>query len=371
MSHSFKTFGQTLFVIACVVAGPALAADRPAGLDQLGKPALKSAGALAFGPEGVLFVGDPRGAALFAIGVEPAGPASSSETVRFEGVNVQLASLVGVKPDELLINDVAVQPDSTVIYLSASRGRGPDAEPVLARISAAGKLTLLALDKVPFARLDLNNAPGPEQVDRRGNSLRQESITDLQYVDGRVFVAGLSNEEFASKLRAIPFPFTGADGGAGIEIYHGAHGRFETRAPVRTFVPFNVRGEPHLLAAYTCTPLVTFPVAQLKAGSKLRGKTVAELGNHNRPLDIIAYEKDGRTFLLLANSARGVMKIATDDLDEQPSISQPVKGTAGLKYDTIEALQGVEHLDKLGSAHAVLLVRNDAQGLNLETISLP
>jgi hypothetical protein len=181
----------------------------------------------------------------------------------------------------------------------------------------------------------------------------------------------LSNEEFASKLRAISFPFTGSDPGAGVEIYHGAHGQFETRAPVRTFVPLNVHGEPHLLAAYTCTPLVTFPVSQLKAGSKLRGTTVAELGNHNRPLDIIAYEKDGHAFLLLANSARGVMKIATDDLDEQRSISQPVKGTAGLKYDTIEGLKGVEHLDKLGTAHAVLLVRNEARALNLETVALP
>ena len=140
---------------------------------------------------------------------------------------------------------------------------------------------------------------------------------------------------------------------------------------MRTFVPFNIQGEPHLLAAYTCTPLVTFPVSQLKTGSKLRGTTVAELGNHNRPLDIIAYEKDGRTFLLLANSARGVMKIATDDIEQQPSISQPVKGTAGLSYNTVEGLKGVEHLDKLGDTHAVLLVRTEAGSLNLETVSLP
>lgn len=371
MLHSFRTVGQALVVMAGILAGSALAASRPEGLDKVGKPDLKSAGPLAFGPDGVLFVGDPRGAALYAIAVEPAGPASSSETAEFKKVNVELAALVGVKPDELLINDVAVQPRSTVVYLSASRGRGPDAEPVLAKISSAGKLTLVPLDNVAYSKVALNNAPDPDKVDRRGNKLRQDSITDLQYVEGRVFVAGLSNEEFASKLRAIEFPFTGTDPGAGVEIYHGAHGQFETRAPVRTFVPFNVHGEPHLLAAYTCTPLVTFPVSELKAGAKLRGTTVAELGNHNRPLDIIAYEKDGRSFLLLANSARGVMKIATDELDEQPSISQPVKGTAGLKYDTIADLKGVEHLEKLGEAHALLLVRSDAGALNLETITLP
>jgi hypothetical protein len=370
MSHGFRTAWQALIVIASV-AGSALAANPPAGLDQVGKPALKSAGPLAFGPEGVLFVGDPRGAALFAIGVEPAESASSGETVKFEGVNVQLAALVGIKPDELLINDVAVQPGSSVVFLSASRGRGPDAEPLLAKITAAGKLTLLSLDNVPYAKVELTNAPGPDEVDKRGNRLRQDSITDLHFVDGRVFVAGLSNEEFASKLRSIAFPFTGSDPGAGVEIYHGAHGQFETRSPVRTFVPFNVHGEPHLLAAYTCTPLVTFPVSDLKPGMKLRGTTVAELGNRNRPLDIIAYQKDGRTFLLLANSARGVMKIATDTIDQQASISQPVKGTAGLSYDTVEGLKGVEHLDKLGDAHAVLLVRTENGALNLQTVALP
>ena len=81
-----------------------------------------------------------------------------------------------------------------------------------------------------------------------------------------------------------------------MEIYHGAHGRFETRSPVRTFVPFNVGNEPSLLAAYTCTPLVQFPISELKPGAKIKGKTIAELGNRNRPLDMIVYQKDGKDY---------------------------------------------------------------------------
>lgn len=370
MSFSFRTIGQAV-VVVLFTAAATLAAERSAGLDQVGKPALTSAGPLAFGPAGVLFVGDPRGAALYAIGVEKAEPASISETVDFKGVNSKLAALVGISSDQLLINDVAVQPESNVVYLSASRGRGPDAKPLLARISPAGKLTLVDLDHVPYSKIELNNAPDASAVDRRGNKLRQDTITDLAYVDGRVFVAGLSNEEFASKFRAIEFPFTGSDSETAIEIYHGSHGRFETRAPVRTFVPLSVNGEAYLLAAYTCTPLVTLPVAELKSGAKLRGTTVAELGNHNRPLDIIAYQKDGRGYLLLANSARGVMKISTDNISQQPGISKPVKDTAGLSYKTVEGLKGVEHLDKLGNDHAVLLVKADTGSLDLETVSLP
>ncbi len=37
-----------------------------------------------------------------------------------------------------------------------------------------------------------------------------QTITDMEYVNGNVIVAGLSNEEWASALRSIPFPFNGA-----------------------------------------------------------------------------------------------------------------------------------------------------------------
>lgn len=361
---------MTVALVVLLTTGLARAAAKSSGLDQTGKPDLKSAGPLAFGPEGVLFVGDPRGAALFAIGVEPVS-GSPSPGFRLEGLDGKLAALLGIKPVDLLINDLAVQPGSGVIYLSASRGKGPDSEPVLARVTPTGNLSVLALDKVPYAKVSLKNAPSEDARDRRGNPVRAESITDMHYVDGRVFVAGLSTEGFDSTLRGIPYPFTSDDLATSIEIYHGAHGGFETRAPVRTFVPFVVNGEPHLLAAYTCTPLVTIPVSQLKAGAKLRGTTVAELGNRNRPLDIIAYEKEGKQYLLLANSARGVMKITTDRIEKQTGITEKIDGTAGLGYETIANLKGVEQLDRLGSQMALLLVRADDKSLSLESIPLP
>jgi len=360
----------SLSLVVALTAAAARAADAPAGLDKTGKPDLKSAGPLAFGPEGVLFVGDPQGAALFAIGVDSAAAAKPAE-LKVEGIDKKLAALLGIPAADLQINDVAVQPGTGVAYLSLSRGKGPDAEPAIATVSAGGKITVLPLDKASYAKVSLTNVPGLEEKDRRGNSLRREAITDLHYVDGRVFIAGLSNEEFASKLRAVAFPFTSSDLGTSIEIYHGAHGQFETRAPVRTFVPFTVNGEPHLLAAYTCTPLVTIPVSQLKPGSKLQGTTVAELGNRNRPLDIIAYDKDSRSYLLLANSDRGVMKITTDNLATQSGITQKIDGTAGLGYETLSGVKGVEQLDKLGDTAALLLVRQQDGSANLETIPLP
>jgi hypothetical protein len=186
-----------------------------------------------------------------------------------------------------------------------------------------------------------------------------------------VLIAGLSNEEFASTLRAIPFPFQTVANGTSVEIYHGAHGRFETRSPVRTFVPFNIGHEPHLLAAYTCTPLVQFPITELKPGAKIKGKTIAELGNRNRPLDMIVYQKDGKDFLLLANSSRGIMKISTDRIEKAESITAKVADKKGQPYETIESWKGVDQLDLLDAQHAVVVRRAEGGTLHLESLALP
>jgi len=349
----------------------AAAAEPTASLKQ-GKPDLKSAGPLTFGPEGILFVGDTKGAALFAIDTGDRAQATEKRPVQLKDVAGKVAAMLGTDSKQVQINDLAINPRSGNVYLSVARGRGPEALPVIVRINAAGQPEELALDNVRFARAEIPNAPAPG-ARQRGQELRSESITDLAYVDGRVFLAGLSNEEFSSRLIAIPFPFSseGIDG-ASIEIYHGAHGQLETRSPIRTFVAYRIQNEPYLLAAYTCTPLVKVPVSDLKAGAHVKGKTIAELGNRNRPLDMIVYQKDGKDFILLTNNSRGVMKIRTEGADTTESITQPVRGggTKGLGYDTIASLKGVVQMDQLDDRHAVILT--DTKGtIDLDTIELP
>jgi len=171
----------------------------------------------------------------------------------------------------------------------------------------------------------------------------------------------------------IPFPFAAVDKGTSVEIYHGAHGQFETKSPVRTFAVFEINGQPNVLAAYMCTPLVKFPLSDLKPGTKVRGTTIAELGNRNRPLDMFVYNKDGKDYILMANNSRGVMKISIDNIDKTEGIVAPVQGggTAGLKYETIANLTKVDHLDRLDKDHALLLVRSDSGALNLQAVALP
>jgi len=352
-----------------MAASSSKAGDPTASLKQ-GNPHIKSAGPLGFGPDGILFIGDTQGAALFAIDTGDRAPVAQKPSVKVADLAAKVAAMLGTDSKQVMINDLAVNPISGNVYLSVSRGRGPEATPLLMRLGGDGKLDEVALENVRFGRAEIPNTPAPSAKER-GQFLRNESITDIAYVDGRVFIAGLSNEEFSSRLIAIPFPFSEGFDGAAIEIYHGAHGRFETKSPVRTFVPYQIGNDPYLLAAYTCTPLVKVPVGELKAGAHVKGTTIAELGNRNRPLDMITYQKDGKAYLLLANSSRGVMKIPTEGASAAEAITAPVDGTKGIGYETIAGLKGVVQMDKLDNARAVILTQGSDGAMNLETVNLP
>lgn len=365
---------KLILLASCLSSSLAFSADWLAGMKEA-KAEFKSMGPISFGPEGILFVADTKGAAIVALGLTDTSSTGDAKAFKIEGIAQKVAALLGTTEDQILINDMAINPSSRAAYLAVSRGRGPEAAPVLIRADATGKLEAVSLDKVKHSRAELPDAPtdGVVGEGRRQSNPRQESITDIAFLEDRLLVAGLSNEEFASTLRAIPFPFQKVANGTSVEIYHGAHGRFETRSPVRTFVPFKVGDEPHLLAAYTCTPLVQFPLKEIKPGAKIRGKTIAELGNHNRPLDMIVYKKDGKDYLLLANNSRGVMKISTDSIEKAGSIEKPVAdgGTEGQAYETIDALKGVDQLDRLDADHAVVLRKAESGALSLESIALP
>jgi hypothetical protein len=373
MKHIVQRAGLALLALGLI--STITAAENWRNGMKEGNAVFKSMGPLAFGPEGILFIADTKSAAVVAVDTGDTKAAGAEKALKVEGINQKVAALLGTAAEEVIIDDVVVNPISRNVYLAVSRGRGPDAIPVLVRVKTDGALEVVSLTKVRFARGELPDAPveGVVGQGNRASNPRRESITDIAFFQDRVLIAGLSNEEFSSTLRAIPFPFKTVANGTSVEIYHGAHGRFETRAPVRTFVPFKVGNEPQLLAAYTCTPLVQIPLSDLKPGAKVKGKTIAELGNMNKPLDMIVYQKDGKDFLLLANSSRGVMKINTDKIENSESITAPVPGGGkkGLTYETIAGWKGVEHLDRYDQQNALVLRKGEAGALNLESLPLP
>jgi len=353
-------------------------ADLPSGKVQL-----QSAGALAFGPDGILFVGDSVGGSIVAIDTQDRKAASGAK-INVQAVDQKIAALVGVTPDQIVINDLKVNPISKNVYLSGARGRGPDAMPLIVRVDASGNVTNVSLDNAKRASISLSDAPDSNPAARQNP--RTLTITDMAYVNGNLLVAGLSNEEWSSSLRSIPFPFKEAAAGTTLQIWHSSHGRYETASPVRTFVPYTISGQEYILAAYTCTPLVKIPVSDLKPGAKVKGTTIADLGSGNQPLDMIPYKKDGHEYILIANSSRGVMKLKADNLQSYDAIDSPVvpnppTNIAGVPYDTLSDLKGVQHAVRLDDSDALLLIGTFtgaayAPGpptgpLNLQTIALP
>ena len=366
MSHQ-KIISSSIVLLT--ILGYSLSANAWDGVE------LKSAGPMTFGPKGVLFIADPVEAKVYAVETGETEKSKSAAKLSVDSIGSKIAAMMGAEAKSVRINDLAVSPLTGNAFLSVTRQASDKSEVAIFKISATKKdpkIKLVDLSKAKATSTTLPNAV--EGKKSRGRNQRMSSITDLMFIDDELFVAGLSNEEFSSNLRAVPYPFKSDKkaNGSSIEIFHGAHGRFETRSPIRTFAAYDIAGETNILAAYTCTPLVRIPVSSLKPDSKVKGTTVAELGNRNRPLDMIVYKKGNENFILMANSSRGVMKIKLKEVGKQIGITSRVaRGkTDGIKYDTIKELKGVMQLDRVNDSLAMIIVK-DSKGNHLKTIDMP
>jgi len=340
--------------LAVVLSGTASADGLTDSLKK-GTPELKSAARLAFGPEGILFIGDNVAATVVAVGTGDTSGASKAP-VKVDKLNDRIGAMLGVAGSGIKINDVKVNPASGNLYLAIARGNLP----AIVKLDRAGKLSLFELKDVPFASAKLSNAG-----DSKSAAL---AITGLAYAKGKLYVAGLSNEEFASNLRVVPFPFSKIEKGSSTEIFHGAHGKLETNSPIRTFAIIEIAKQTTMLASYTCTPLVKIPVDSLKPGEKVKGTTVAELGNGNTPLDMLPYTKGGKDYVLMANTKHGLIKVNLEGIETVTPITTPQKGKAGLTYDAIPALANVVRIDRLDDERFVYLTKD---GSTLDTAPLP
>jgi hypothetical protein len=335
-----------------------------------GTPELQTASTLAFGPEDILFIGDAQGAAVFAISTGDKKGNAAKASINIDDLPTAIADELHAK--KVVVNDLAVNPKTGAAFLAVTA----DEKPGIVKIDGGGKISELPLKDIKFAKAALADAPEDKVVGegQRARNRRTDSITDIAFFENKVLVSGLSNAQSASTVRELNFPFAESDKGIGVEIYHAAHGKNEDNAAMRTFVPILIDGEPSLLAAYVCTPLVKIPLKELSAADdKFKATTVAELGNRNRPLDMISYEKGGDEFLLLSNSARGVMKITTAGLNEAKPLTEPVSGggTAGQQFEAVESLNGVIQMDKLNETSALVLVQAEGGPQNLKTVELP
>jgi len=351
----------------------------------VGTPRLRSAGPIAFGPQGILFVADSRAAAIHAVALDLP---MSEGPVDVDRIDERLAAWLGTPVADVDIRGMAVHPGTHAVVLSVQRGRGDAAAPVLVHVAAGGALSEVSLQDVPFATARIDDAPaedderqdvrvlrddesGNAQYDARGTilqlmrePLRTITVTDIAFVDGTVVVVGASNEEFTSTLRQIPFPFQGTGSSSSLEIFHVSHGKWETHSPIRTLVAFD--DDLSVLASYTCTPVVRFSLRDLRGERSARGHTVAELGAMNTPLGMVAYRRNGEEYLLVSNSRHELYRLRRRDLDAQEALTTP-KQPLGAPREALPH-QGVGRMALLDEETVLMLQRIDGH-LDLHSYS--
>jgi hypothetical protein len=328
---------------------------------------LKSLTAITFNKDGVLFLADPLGMKIYALD-EKHSNLEKAQSVDVANIDEKLAALLGVSTKDIKIEDMAVNPTSSEIYFAVTR-RGSALQPTIIKVDGQGKLSAFALNNVSYYETSLADIPSKSPHQYYGLS---SAITDMAFIEGELYVSGLSGDVFSSKLRRFQYPFTNKTQAVQLEIFHPSHDRFETNSPIETFLPFTVNGKTHILAGYGCAPLAKFPLSDVKSNEQLRGVTVAELGGGNRPLDMISFNDEGVDYLLIANSDRTLMQISSTDLDKQQAVEKgptrvPIYASAGVKYLSIAEI-GITQLDDYNAQSYLVLQRNAVDGsLNLRS----
>ncbi len=345
---------------------------------QKGDPGLKSIGRLAFGPDGLLLVSDPRSASILAINTSDVGPLVKLEK-KIEHIDTVLAKALNIEAEALTIIDMAVNPASGRIYFSLNTK--PGNKPVLITIDGKGETHRPELDKMEYVRMTLPV----------GDKGKLRNVTDLAWADSSVVVAGQSNEEFANKIFQFPIPLENGVNARyfSAETYHVAHRRWETKAPIQSFIPYEEDGEFYIVGAFACTPIAKFPLNGIESGGKIKGISVVELGSGNRPRDMFTYKKDGKEWLVTNTKrfhekfgpsaywgARVDMKHLSANSPEntnEKAIRRDVKKTSGPEakgIEVVDALYGAVLVSQLENEHIIVLRENDSFH-DLEPVTLP
>lgn len=327
-----------------------------------------SAGKIAFIDANTVVVADWRAGQLHALSL-PRVVESQPKAFNLKNISSTIARALRTAPETLRFEDMAVRPDSELAYVSLSIDRGARRQsPALVSIDAAGRVVVVDLAKVPRNSVAIANVPAADKRLWRDTPAATYTVTDMAYHGNRLYVAGLSNASFASTLRVYDFPFKGEAAATSVEMYHPVHNQLETRAPIRKMVIATLNGEPTLVAAFTCSPLVTIPLKELKNGAHISAKTIAEFGWGSAPVGMVQFDAGQGPMVLLTHSHKSadLMSVADiADASKKPGLSTPIKWPAepllGLKSIYVP-MANVAHLSNQNKDFLAALRRDEAGG---------
>lgn len=282
---------------------------------------------IAFGPENTLFVADWVNSRVHALALANAAPGAGAP-FNIEDLDTLLRNALGA--DAYVLEDMATRPGGREVYLALSVGL--EKSPAIVVVTADGSVRDVDLSGIETASAALDAPPSADLTFWGKIPGRSFTVTDMAWRDGKLYLAGLSNQDFASTLRILPYPFGDDASIASVEMYHTVHNQIETRAPIRAMTFADLDGAPHLVAAYLCTPLVTIPLDALRDGAHVKAKTIAELGYAGIPVNLLAYtafnmmKQAKESYVLVANLFResSIVPLASvEEANRGPGYSTP------------------------------------------------
>lgn len=93
-----------------------------------GSPTVKSINAIAFGPEGILFIGDSKSGLVLAIDTKDKTMNEKAAAIEIKNIDQKIAAALGTEVKNIRIQDLAVNPVSKKLYIAV---HGLDGSPVL------------------------------------------------------------------------------------------------------------------------------------------------------------------------------------------------------------------------------------------------
>ncbi len=329
----------------------------------------ESAQTLEFDDNQTLFIGDSYGGRIYAYEMNET---KQSEMVSYNVrlLDTKIAEALGTSRDHIKINDLAVNPISKNAFVAIHKIVGDTYKPLIIKVTPKGKVTNFNLKKNKNSSFKVNDTFKSDLVFWRTMSLRSLTFTDIEYHKGKLYVAGISNADFDSSLRVIDYPFTKKQQTTTVEIFHTVHNQMETRSPIQTLDIVNLEGKDYVLAVYTCTPLVLFPLDEVKDGAHLKGKVIAELGYGNAPIDIKTFSAQDtqgnvQDVALVINKSRGPMLFNMTDIiasSKKEGLKEAAGfGSAGTPYFQ-PGIGGTYQLENLDDGHLLTMRRNPETG---------
>lgn len=345
---------------------------------EQGKPKLLSIDVIAFQPDGILMIGDGKAGQVVLIDTKDSSPQKWTASV--DDLKAKIAERLGVATKEVELIHFAANPISGKAYL-AIRKQDTKTQHIIT-IDGQGKISEFSIDNVPFKSIELP----------KGSGGAISKITDLAWMSDRLLISGVASDEFACKLYSVQSPLEKKSEVilTSAETFHVAHGKWETKAPMTVLMPFEENGKKYLVGAFSCTPLVKYPLEAFTENAKVKGQSIVELGSGNKPIHMFSYEKDNKSYVLINTfrfhhakkpfgpSPYWTARIETNVISENANINAKAlkrldsNGEPGTeKIKLIPEFNGVSHMDKLDASHALVIAEDEKGGLTLKALTLP